>query len=404
MHGDPDRGTCAMLGVRYGSPEAVKMTDYIMNNLKGAVYDTSIALAEERGTFPLYDADRFGKSSPVVKGLQDETRGLLKEHGIRNGVLLTVAPTGTTSLYAGNVSSGLEPVFLHKATRNVRQPDDTFKPYTVYDYGYLLYCNSVGIDPDRSGVLPPYMVTHADLTAADHIGMQSTCQRHIDSSVSKTINCPQDMTFSEFEDIYTSAYMTDCKGCTTYRFSEVRGSILESADTKEIPPAILTRPDVLSGHTYKVKWPNISENYYVTINDMAGRPFEVFFQSTSSKYTDWTTALGLMISAIMRKGGDISFISEELAKVRSADDVGYVDGKFYGSLVALFGATIGKHMNSGVDSAINTMSFEVVADTQTPSLAESSSPGETCPQCNQPKLIPQEGCLTCTNCSYSKCD
>ncbi len=391
----------AMLGLRYGSAEALEETGVIMSRLKEAVYRASIGLAEERGPFPLYDADRFGRSSPIVKGLQTETQGRLREHGIRNGVLLTIAPTGTTSLYAGNVSSGLEPVFLHKAIRNVRQPDDTFKPYTTYDYGYSLYCQVNSLDPDRSGVLPPFMVTHEDLSVDDHIGMQAACQEHIDSSVSKTINCPQDMLFEDFKHLYEKAYTLGAKGCTSYRYSEVRGSILESPDAKTTEQPMLTRPDVLAGHTYKVKWPSINENYYITINDIGGRPFEVFFQSTSSKYTDWTTALGLMISAIMRKGGDISFISEELAKVRSADDVGYVDGKFYGSLVALFGATIGKHMNGDVDSAINTLEFEVIADTQIPRITDNQ--GETCPACNQPSLRPQEGCMTCTNCGYSKC-
>jgi len=390
-------GNClAMLGLRYGSPEAIKMTNYIMGNLKHSAYEASIELARERGAFPLYDAKRFGASSPVVKSLQDETQGRLREHGIRNGVLLTIAPTGTTSLYIGNVSSGLEPVFLHKATRNVRQQDNTFLPYTVYDYGYRLYCQTKQLDPDRCGALEPHMVTHEDLTVDDHIRMQAACQDHIDASVSKTINCPQDMTFEDFKHLYAQAYSLGAKGCTSYRFSETRGAIISSADAEDGKPertAVLVRPDVLAGHTYKIRWPNIDENYYITINDIGGAPFELFIQSTSSKYTDWTTALGLMISAIMRKGGDISFIPEELAKVRSADDVGYVDGRFYGSLVALIGDTIGKHLNTGIDIAINLVPSEVITDTL----------GDTCPGCNQPTLFMQEGCATCQSCGYSKC-
>jgi ribonucleoside-diphosphate reductase alpha chain len=149
----------------------------------------------------------------------------------------------------------------------------------------------------------------------------------------------------------------------------------------------------------------VNENYYITVNDVGDKPFEVFIQSTSSKYSDWTTALSLMISAIMRKGGDIGFIPEELQKVRSADDVGYIDGRFYGSLVAVIGDTIGKHLNGGVDSEVEEMPSEG-SDNPNVQISISGTPlgtGSTCPQCNQPSLIQQEGCETCTNCTYTKC-
>ncbi|MEE8599346.1 MAG: hypothetical protein V3S69_07585, partial [Dehalococcoidales bacterium] len=293
----------------------------------------------------------------------------------------------------------LEPVFLNKAQMNVRQMDDTFKPYTAYDYGYRLYCSIRQITLENNpGQLPPYMVTHEDLSVDNHIEMQAACQNHIDASVSKTINCPQDMTFEQFQDLYIRAYNLRTKGCTSYRYSEVRGSILSSHD-EEKTPEILVRPEVLSGRTYKVKWPSVDENYYITINDVGNDPFEVFIQSTSSKYTDWTTALSLMISAIMRKGGDISFIPEELAKVRSADDSAWVEGKFYGSLVAVIGDTIGRHLLSGDSSSVEEASAKESTDTQVPRL----STGDTCPQCNQPQLIQQEGCMKCMNCTYSNC-
>jgi ribonucleoside-diphosphate reductase alpha chain len=387
----------SQLSLTYGSEASLEVTHQIMEALQNTVYHTSALLAEERGPFPLYDPTRWGQTSPVVHSLQEETRGAIAEHGIRNGVLLTIAPTGTTSIYAGNISSGLEPTFLHKSQRQVRQDDDTYKPYTSYDYGYLLYCHIHQINPEISSPLPPYMTTHEDLGVAEHVEMQAACQAHIDASVSKTINCPQNMSFEAFQDMYEVAYHTGCKGCTSYRYSEVRGSILSSAEAGAGKPdhQVLTRPEVLSGHTYKVKWPSINENYYITVNNMGHEPFEVFIQSTSSKYSDWTTALGLMISAIMRKGGDIGFIPEELAKVRSADDVGYVDGKFYGSLVALIGDTIGKHLSNGVVSKLEDDSSEAPLNPQ--------APGVTCPVCNQPAVIEQEGCLQCQNCTYSKC-
>lgn len=392
----------AQLGLRYGSKGALAATEKIMRTLCNAVYLTSAHLAEERGSFPLYDPTMWGKTSPVVRDLRSDVVVAIKEHGIRNGVLLTIAPTGTTSLYYGNVSSGLEPVFQHKAQRNVRQLDDTFKPYTVYDYGYLLYKHILGAEPPPD---TPYMIQHDELTVKEHLLMQAACQLYIDASVSKTINCPPDITFDEFKDIYSLAVELGCKGCTTYRYSDVRGSILSttaSSITDSTGAAradqemILTRPDTLTGKTYKLKWPNIEDNYYVTINDVGGNPFEMFIQSTSSKYADWATALSLMISAIMRKGGDIGFIARELKKVRSADDAGYVDGTFYGSLVALIGATIGKHHSNGDIVDVEEELPVKKIDTHGPL-------GETCPACNQPALFRIEGCDKCTKCDYSKC-
>lgn len=397
----------AQLGIRYGSPDAVECTKSIMAVLQEAVYKASALLAEERGAFPLYDRNQWGLHSPIVQALQTETRALIDKHGIRNGVLLTIAPTGTTSLYAGNVSSGLEPVFLHKAQRNVRQADNTFKPYTAYDYGLRLFCAVRGFDPVK-GIpesLPPYMVEHSDLTVDDHIVMQAACQQWVDASVSKTINCPSELTFEEFKHLYEQAYTLGCKGCTSYRPSDVRGSILQApteAQPLELPA---TRPEVLVGKTYKVKWPNVSENYYITINEYDGVPYEVFIQSTSSKYTDWTTALSLMISAIMRKGGDISFIPAELAKVRSADDTGFVGGKYYGSLVALIGDTIGRHLSAGDSSEVEEVPTKEALDSQGTKIKIELHPaeGETCPQCNMPTVVMQEGCKRCMNCTYSNC-
>lgn len=412
----------AQLRVRYGSKDAVKVTEMIMGTLMDAAYLESVHLAEERGTFPLYDPGRWAVNSPLM--LHEATNVRIRENGVRNGVLMTIAPTGTTSLYAGNVSSGLEPVFLNKLQRNVRQKNDTYKPYTVYDYGYLLYAHVHGFAPHHVRNLPDYMVTHETLSVDDHLAMQAICQKYVDASVSKTINCPQTITFEDFKEVYAKAYELGCKGCTTYRYSETRGSILSSGGAIEAvtsQPKVLTRPDALDGRTYKVRWPSVDENYYITINEVGGAPFEVFIQSTSSKYSDWTTALSLMISAIMRGGGDISFIPLELAKVRG-DDVGYIDGRFYGSLVALIGDTIGKHLSDG---DISTVEKEPSKEAKNPQIhislhSSMEGPrgdahdgigigdgyqfrGETCPKCNQPALINQEGCDRCMNCNYSNC-
>ncbi len=394
----------AQLGVCYGSDEAVEMTGSIMSVLANTTYYTSAVLANERGSFPLYDAELWGNGSSIIQNLEDEARLAIAQYGIRNGVLLTIAPTGTTSLYIGNVSSGLEPTFLFKSQRNVRQRDNTLKPYTVYDYNYRLYELVRGHPFEDDPGNTDFMISHEQLTIDEHLKMQAICQQYIDASVSKTINCPRDITFEEFRQTYEKAYEMGCKGCTTYRYSEMRGAVLLAAKGAAAGPkatpleetAILVRPDVLTGKTYKLNWPNIEDNYYITINDIGGTPFEMFIQSTSSKYADWATALSLMISAIMRKGGDTSFISRELMKVRSADDAGWVGSKFYGSLVALIGDTIGKHQKSGDIRASQKVSIEVSANTQ-PII------GEICPHCGQPTVFSREGCDRCDSCDYSRC-
>jgi len=404
------------LGLRYGSKEAVECVETIMWSISSEAFTSSALLAKERGVFPLYIAEKWGKGNTAVKNLPKEVQDIIANYGMRNGTVLTIAPTGTTSLYAGNVSSGLEPVFLREMNRKVLQADDTHKEYTAYDYGFLLYCEVNGFLPEET--LPePYMVTHADITVEDHLRMQAACQRFIDTSVSKTINCPKNATLEDVKQVYMTAYASGLKGCTTYRPSKLRGSILSApgeeligeyvSETQVIAERIRSRDDVLNGRTYKVKWPAVNESYYITINDSAdGQPFEMFIQSTSAKYTDWTTALALMISAIMRRGDDISFIPEELSKVISVHDSAWVDKRFYGSLVSMIGHIIGKHISTRYSTTVVT---DTPSDDENPQVriavtAVAEEPvGEICPECNMPTLSQQEGCTRCLNCDYSSC-
>lgn len=394
----------SQLGLRYGSGGALVVVDEIMQMVKESAYEASADLAKERGSFPLY-TQHWGKTS-VVNSLPARVKRKIQANGIRNGVLLTIAPTGTTSLFAGNVSSGLEPVFLHRTKRRVVQKDNSIKYYLATDYSFNLYCHAHGFDPEQIKLeaLPAYMDAHDKLGVDEHLATQAVCQSHIDASVSKTINCPKEMSFEDFGEVYTRAYSLGLKGCTTYRPSDVRGAVLAAVDDDtalQAPQELTKRPDVLSGNTYKLRWPHDSEAYYLTVNGDAQGPREIFISSTSSKYTDWATALCLMISAVMRKGGDISFIPEELKKVKSPDESGWIGGKYHGSLVALIGDTLANHLNGGsVQDLETTAAFsgsEITAITTEP------EKGEVCPNCGAPTLIPQEGCKKCTSCGYSTC-
>ncbi len=381
----------AMMRLRYGSEDSLQFTDTIMQSIKVAAYSASTILAKERGSFPSYDAALWGIGSPVVESLPTHVQKHIVDHGIRNGVLLTIAPTGTTSMYMGNCSSGLEPVFLFTADRKVRQPDGSYETYTTEDYGYRLHKQ---VEPKTPPEGFNYMITHEDLCVDDHVRMQAVCQKHIDASVSKTINCPETISYEDFKLVYWDAYNRGCKGCTTYRPSDTRGSVLSKPEDHVLTKALIARPEALKGETYKAKWPNAEAAYYITINEFDGKPYEIFINSTSSKYSDWTTALSLMISSIMRKGEDVGFIPEELKKVKSHHDTAWIDGKMYGSLVALIGDIIGKHLDCGDSSMIEELPPEQV---------KNPLKGDICPQCDSPTLIAQEGCSTCMSCGYSNC-
>jgi len=210
-----------MIGVRYGSPEAVEHVSRWMQTLQNAAYLASAQLAAERGTFPLYDGARHQKQATIQK-LDPDVRQAIMRHGLRNGLLTTVAPTGTTSMYAGNVSSGIEPVFATSYKRAFTQADGSRKVQNVEDYAIWLHRHLFG---EQAG-LPEAVVTAMDLDPQAHVTMQAAAQVWVDSAISKTVNCPEDISFEQFEDVYMKAYESGCKGCTTFRPNPITGSIL----------------------------------------------------------------------------------------------------------------------------------------------------------------------------------
>jgi len=234
------------MGIRYGSEESVQIARHLSHVLQIESYQASMELAKERGPFPAFDRKEFAKGYNV-KLLPEKLQDEIYTHGIRNGVLNTIAPNGTISLYVGNVSSGHEPVFsFAPTTRKVRQPDDTVKDYEVVPYSLRLwreiqkerYTAHGMSDPTRlAAPLPDYFIGALDLTPEEHLLVHGAWQEHIDAAVSKTINCPASMSFEDFRDVYSRAYALGAKGATTYRPDpdSGRGSVLseESRPTIE---------------------------------------------------------------------------------------------------------------------------------------------------------------------------
>lgn len=412
------------LRVRYGSQEAVMISRKIMRFIAHEAYTASALLAKEKGTFELYDPKWL--EAPFVQKLDTKTQALLKKNGSRNGVILTIAPVGTGSIYYGNISSGLEPIFAHEQNRKVRQADDSWKEYLTESYAFRLYKIVHNLDPDvllGQITLPDYMATAQDITVDEHLNIQAAVQEWVDASVSKTINCPKDLPFDEFAAVYDRAYDSGCKGCTTYRPSPVRGQILSDANVGSgdaaggdiIPESKPDpRPEVLPGKTYKIKWPSLASSLYLTVNrDEHDQPFEVFISSKSSVNADWMTAVSLLITAIMRMQKGISFLPEELKSIHSAHDGAWIGGVYYGSLIGYIGHVLERALIVDENEYEDVELTGVTSPRVAALLGKGTMPKigavyldgvELCPKCGNPAFIHQEGCKVCRSCGFSSCD
>ena len=400
-----------MLGLRYGSEAAARQTEDWLHAIARAAYLASVQLAKEKGAFPLFEADPY-LASGAMQGMDEDVRAEIATHGIRNALLTSIAPTGTISLYAGNVSSGIEPVFAYAYTRKVLQKDGSRSEEEVVDYAVQMWRDKFG-DAD----LPDYFVNAQTLAPKDHVKMQAAAQKWVDSSISKTINCPEDISFEAFKEIYSAAYESGCKGCTTYRPNAVTGSVLSVSESSETTPETdqgaeviymsepLDRPQALEGQTYKLKWPDSEHAIYLTVNDVVvnghRRPFEVFINSKNMEHFAWTVALTRMISAVFRRGGDVSFVVEELKAVFDPRGGAWIKGKYIPSILAAIGGVLETHM-----VAIGFLEGEGLGLKQDPQAvmpAGASGKGKACSSCGQYDLRMVEGCMTCASCGYSKC-
>ena len=429
-------------GLEYGSNEARGLAARWMSIIQNSAYAASAELAAEKGAFPAFDAVAY-LQRPNVKRLDAGVRDLIAKNGIRNGCLTSIAPTGTISLLAGNVSSGIEPVFGFSYLRSVLGNDGARHDEDVQDFAYRAYVAQHGQDAK----LPSAFVIAEQLLPDAHLAMQAALQPYVDSAISKTINCPETMTFEAFRDIYVDAYDMGLKGCTTYRPNAVTGSVLshaahdkpapESASKSDAPriasSAIvymtkpLERDAALEGLTYKIKWPANPHALYVTINDIERdgrrRPFEIFINTKNLEHYAWTVALTRMISAVFRRGGDVTFVAEELKAVFDPEGGRWMGGRYVPSLLAAIGDVIEEHMirigfmspqsNPDDISAIPNQRAHAqgtdngLVDATTPASSSSNraatANGRTCPRCGTRNLRRVEGCWTCSECQYSHC-
>ncbi len=427
--------------VRYGSDESIDLIERWLARLSAVAYETSVELAREKGAFPLFDKAEY-LNAPNIAALPGHVRDGIAQYGIRNALVTSIAPTGTISLFAGNVSSGIEPVFAYTYTRKVLMADGTRREEVVSDYAYRKFRKLFGDD----AALPDYFVNTDTLTPADHLRVQAAAQKYIDSSISKTINVPVDISFDDFKDIYRTAYEMGCKGCTTYRPNAITGSVLSlnTQDTQqgnaadavqsELPPPEnddepilpmdlprimpkssdggvvymtkpLDRPEVLIGQTYKIKWGESDHAFYITVNDIRKdgrrRPFEVFINSKNMEAYAWTVALTRMISAVFRRGGDVSFVVEELQAIFDPRGGQWMGGHYVPSLLAAIGDVLERHLiDTGFMAAREA---PIVENARAVAMAAEGAPARFCPRCSSASFVKLEGCDTCLSCGFSKC-
>ncbi|SJZ34827.1 ribonucleoside-diphosphate reductase class II [Enhydrobacter aerosaccus] len=417
-------------GVRYGSKKAIALTREWLAAVQRFSYLASADLAAEKGSFPLFDRTRY-LAGETVKGLPEEVRAAIGRYGIRNALLNSIAPTGTISLLADNISSGIEPVFAFSHIRHVLQPDGSRREESVDDHA-LRRWRALNGDAEPP---PEIFVDAQTLSPGDHLAMQAAAQEFVDSSISKTINLPRDISFEAFKHVYEEAYAEGCKGCTTYRPNEVTGAVLEvRPEVGRAPVAIpvpaerdgdvvyiaqpLDRPEDLPGRTYKIKWPGSDHAIYITINDLVQegrrRPFEIFINSKNMEHYAWTVALTRMISAVFRRGGDVSFVVEELKAVFDPRGGQWMEGRYVPSLLAAIGNVIERHLiEIGFLSAAESPRIAEAVEQRLKAAAGARPPGEgagegaskmgQCPNCGAAALTHQEGCDICLNCGYSRC-
>jgi ribonucleoside-diphosphate reductase alpha chain len=428
-----------LMGKRYGTREAADLAGGWMAAIQRAAYLASTELAAEKGAFPLFNSQRFVES-PNVSTLDAPTRTAIARHGIRNGCLTSIAPTGTISLLAGNVSSGIEPVFDFIHRRRILGKGGAAHEEKVEDYAHALFRRQFG----ASAQLPESFVNAGDLSPSEHLTMQAAMQPHVDSAISKTINCPPDISFEAFKDVYLEAHALDLKGCTTYRPNPVTGAVLKregaeppAPDTQseeergsEVAATLpaeragvvymakpLEREAVLSGNTYKLKWPGSDHAIYVTINDIERdgrrRPFEIFINTRNLEHYAWTVALTRMISAVFRRGGDVTFVADELKAVFDPQGGHWVGGRYVPSLLAAIGEVIENHMiRTGVLQGNEARLALGQAESQQETAAaaggsraavQRSAPLKLCPRCSSADYVRREGCWVCHACGFSRC-
>jgi ribonucleotide reductase alpha subunit/intein/homing endonuclease len=414
--------------IPYGSDESVPMIERIYTTIRDAAYEASADIAAEKGPFPKFDRDKYMQGQ-FIKRLPKAIQEKIKKQGIRNAVLLTQAPTGTTSLFAG-VSSGIEPVYDFAMVRRDRTGEHIL-------YHPLL---QAWRDEHPDEPTPSYFVAANDLTPEEHVRVQATIQSYTDSSISKTVNAPNSHTVEDVQKLYRLAYELGCKGITYMRDGSrvgVLSHIEEKKPEQQVPTmepvtfiqqGIKPRPAVVQGYTRQVSAPEGKVN--VTINSDEHGPLEVFVNvgKAGSDIAALAEALGRLISLNLRVLSPLSQtdrakeIAEQLRGIGGSRSVGFGMQQVR-SLPDAVARALEMHIESlekqeaqkqSAESPHNASGRDVVngASLVTNAVTATASPlslshlsvtGNLCPRCGCNTMVYEEGCRKCYSCGHSEC-
>jgi len=421
--------------VRYGSDESLPIVNKMFETLRDNAYRASVEIAREKGAFPKFNKEKYLKGFHI-KRLPEDIRKGIEKYGIRNAVLLTVAPTGTTSVLA-NVSSGIEPVYEFEYRQTWRGGQDI-----VY---HPLYKDWKEKNPEDDR--PAYFVSANDLAPIDHVRVQAVAQEYIDSSISKTVNAPNAHTVEDVKQLYMMAYDMGLKGITYMRDGSRQG-VLERLDEKkeekveEVAPQpkhkIIPRPMVAHGSTYRIETPvGIA---YITINEAEeGVPLEVFINGVGKAGSDlfaMAEGLGKMISMNLRMASyltsqeKVQHIVDDLLNIGGASIRGFGKNQIRSLPDAVakvlsmkyglhgFGHTQKKPETHATNGALNgngthSLDLENMSIQQPPTVMSahialqheerSHAKLDICPECGVAALVYEEGCKKCYSCGASAC-
>ena len=438
----------AALGLRYGTQEATEFSVKVHRALALAYYRASVKMAEERGAFEIYDAERE-KNNPYIARLREADPELYEQmvrHGRRNIACLTIAPTGTTSIMT-QTSSGIEPVFLpvYKRKRKVNPSDtdvkidfvdevgDAFEEYIVYHHKFLEWMKINGIEQKRNMTpeeieelvarSPYYKATSNDVDWMEKVRMQGAVQKWVDHSISVTINLPNDVSEELVGNLYVEAWKAGCKGCTVYRDGS-RNNVLEAVKKekpKEVymanPEHIMKRPAELEADV--VRFQNNKEKWIAFVGLVDNKPYEIFTGLADDEdgiFCPKSVTHGKIIKAYDSNGNkryDFQFINKRGYKTTIEGLSEKFNPEFWNyakliSGVLRYGMSIDQVLKlvSGLEldsTNINTWKMGVERALKKYLTNGTEATGQKCPNCGSETLVYQEGCLICTTCGTSKC-
>jgi ribonucleoside-diphosphate reductase alpha chain len=413
----------AMLRLRYDAPEGRAMAAKIARAMRDAAYAASVELAKEKSPFPLLDADQYLEAGTFASRLDEPLQQAIRQHGIRNSHLLSIAPTGTVSLaFADNASNGIEPPYSWSYRRKKREADGSTSEYVVEDHAWRLF-RSLGGD---TGKLPPYFVSALDMPASAHLAMMEAVQPFVDTAISKTVNVPADYPYADFQGLYLQAWRAGLKGLATYRPNDILGSVLSEApqqgegapevERRKADPMrtmIESRPQgQLPAVVEKIEyWTQQGrQNLYIVVSflpigDGRERAIEFFMPvGQSGESQQWITASMRLLSLAARGG----FLERALADMRKvAWDRGPVRLGTYaradGGTVPLWHDSEVAAIAYAIQNIIARRNGEPVPVLATPATPGPDAPttaGAKCPECGARAMIRKDGCDFCTQCGH----